>query len=136
MDEVARTKIQELRTLGSEAAATWLLTNYPRSSPEWGRAIQLIAHLSWKPADSVRLAEEYLQGLPFASGRAYEVFASIMPLARFIAIVEPKMPSDPSRIDLALYYLLPALRLHSKAQQDAELVSAFSERWSSRGTRT
>lgn len=132
MDAVTRSEIKELREVGSEAAATRLLSKYPRDSDGWGRAIEIIAHLSWKPADQVRLAEEYIQKLPFASGRAYDVFASMMPLARFMEIVERNMPTDPARIDLALYYLLPALRRHSKAQHDVDLVAAFTGRWAKR----
>lgn len=120
--------------MASADAATWLMLRYPLHDKNYGDAITLIAHRSWKRSDQIRLAEFYLRKLPFASSRVYECFASFMSLELLMKVIEKYWPSDMSNADLLLYYLLPVLNKHAKSESDRKLISALSDK--TRGHRT
>ncbi|MCA3081003.1 MAG: hypothetical protein ING71_19725 [Rhodocyclaceae bacterium] len=126
MDQRIRSLVQDLRKLGSNKAATWLIKEYPADGGRSGDAILMIGHLSWKKSDQIRLAEHYLQGLPFATARPYEVFASFMEISRLIEIMRQYiLKSD--RKDLFLYHVGPVLTEAAKSTRNQDIVQNFLE---------
>jgi hypothetical protein len=115
----------DLRKMSSGEAADWLMTHYPADSENVGEALNIAFHLSWKKADQLRLAEHYLTRLPFASARPYEVFASILPVHRLVAVLKERMPADEARRDLLRYLAGPVLTRAVKTARDQEAVQAF-----------
>jgi hypothetical protein len=92
---------------------------------ESGVAIALMPHRSWKRRDQIRLAEHYLQRIPFAHGGGYAAFLSFMSIPIFIYIIRRHLPEDISRLSLLMYYLKPALLKTATTQRDKERVAAF-----------
>lgn len=117
--------LNDLRKIPSNRAADWVLLNYPIENPDFWIGLELISHLSWKRSDQVRLAQHYLKRIPFANGKPYEIFSSIMSLKRFIEIIRGNIPTDKESKDLLLYHLLPILQKVAKSSEDHELVQAF-----------
>ncbi len=117
--------VSDLRKLTSRDAAEWLMERYPVGSADWGDAITIIAHLSWKKADQARLADYYLSRLPFASAKPYEVFASFMKVSRLVDILRKNAPSDTSDKGLLEYYAGPVLERAAKTPVDREKVEGF-----------
>lgn len=111
--------------MSSQDAADWLMQTYPAGSADYGSAIALITHKSWKRPDQVRLARHYLSKLPFASARAYEAFLSFMAIDLFLKVIKEFLPSDDSDMSLLLYHLRPALERAAKTDSDRELVRMF-----------
>jgi hypothetical protein len=126
MDQRIRSIVQDLRKLGSSEAATWLMAQYPADDRRAGEALLIIAHLSWMKPDQIRLAEYYLQGLPFATARPYEVFASFMEISRLIAIMRPYVLKS-ERKDLFLYHVGPVLTQAAKSPRNQDIVKNFLE---------
>ncbi len=108
--------------MGSNEAAEWLMAHHPVDSESAGEALIIASHLSWKKADQLRLADHYLSKLPFASSRPYEVFASMLPVHKLVAILKDKMPSNEADRDLLWYHAGPVLARASKTVQDTEAV--------------
>ncbi len=124
MDERLRSIVGDLRKMGSGEAAGWLMEHYPIASPNWGEAITIIPHLSWKKADQARLADYYLSGMPFASARVYEAFASFMQLPRLIDIMRKHLPTD-DRKQLLEYHAAPVLTRAAITPEDKDAVRSF-----------
>lgn len=114
-----------LREMSSQDAADWLMQAYPAGSADYGSAIALMTHRSWKRPDQVRLARHYLQKLPFASAKAYEAILSFMAIDSFLKIIHEFMPSNDSDKSLLMYHLHPALERAARTESDRELVRAF-----------
>lgn len=125
MDQRLRSAVNDLRKMGSSEAADWLMAHYPVDSGSAGEALIMASHLSWKKADQLRLADHYLSKLPFASARPYEVFASMLPVHRLVAILKDRIPSEEADRDLLWYYAGPVLTRAAKTAQDHEAVQAL-----------
>ncbi|MGY4154167.1 hypothetical protein ACVINW_000009 [Bradyrhizobium sp. USDA 4461] len=124
MDERLRSIVADLRTKSSGEAADWLMRHYPVSDTGVGEAITVIQHLSWKKADQIRLAEYYLGGMPFASARPYEVFASFMQTHRLVDVMRKYIPNN-DRSQLLEYHAGPVLTRAAKTPEDHEAVQSF-----------
>jgi hypothetical protein len=111
--------------MSSEEAAEWLIDRYPAGGTDWGDAIAILPHRSWKTADQVRLAHHYLRRLPFASAKAYEALASFMRISRFIAVLTDYVPDSDRDRDLFNYYVGPVLARAAKTPEDHEAVQRF-----------
>ena len=121
MDEHARNEAIFLRTMSSEEAASWLLGKYP----DGGQGLRLLRHRSWRRPEQARLADYYLQRMPFAAGWPYEALLAVMSVPRFLKAVEAHFPEDANDVRLALYYLRPALRDAAKSDRDHALIKSF-----------
>lgn len=125
MDE----RLSDIRTnlskMTSREAADWLLENYQTDRPDYGDAIVLISHLSFKKSDQARLARYYLKRLPFASQKVYQVFSSFMSLSLFVSIIKENIPESKADKSLLLYHLVPVLERLIKSPDDGAMVSAL-----------
>lgn len=128
MDERLKEISENLRKISSPEAATWLMESYPIESGDYDAAISLMAHRSWKRADQIRLASYYLQKLPYASSKIYEVFISFMGLKPFLRVINDFYPRDPDKEGLLIYQLRPVLRNAAKTESDQKLVEFFFQR--------
>ncbi|WP_338697437.1 hypothetical protein V5279_11710 [Bradyrhizobium sp. 26S5] len=124
MDERVRSIVTDLRSKSSSEAADWLMKHYPVGSTGAGEAITIVQHLSWKKSDQTRLAEYYLSGIPFASARPYEVFASFMQTRRLVDIMRKHIPNN-DRKQLLEYHAGPVLTRAAKTPEDHEAVQSF-----------
>ncbi|WP_225908839.1 hypothetical protein [Pseudomonas lactucae] len=109
----------------SDQAAAWLLNRYPLTSDNWGEALLLLPHRSWKKPEQKRLADYYFKKIPFSSARGYQAFASIMSVKLMVACISDALPKDPSRIELVLYHLIPVLKRSAKNDVDRKIVENF-----------
>jgi hypothetical protein len=112
-----------LRRLSSEEAANWLIEQYPVESENYGEAIVLLAHRSWKKSDQFRLARYYFRRVPFASSRPYEIFASFMSLSSFIKVIQERVPLNKEDRSLLVYHLKPVLKKKVSSASDEEMVN-------------
>jgi len=124
MNEAMRKLAAELARMTSEEAAEWLMSRYPIDS-SYGEAFILLAHRSWRREDQRRLARYYLQRMPFASSKPYEVFASFMSLRALIPILKEYLPESTEDMQLLQYHLTPILRQLVRSDDDAKLVEAL-----------
>jgi hypothetical protein len=115
----------ELAKMKSQDAADWLLKKYPVTNPDYGDAIELLSHLSFKRADQIRLAGHYLQKMPFASAKVYHAFLSIMSLRNFVSIAKHYVPTNKTDKSLMLYHLVPELEKAAKTLHDREIIKFF-----------
>ncbi|MFA6070214.1 MAG: hypothetical protein WC810_16655 [Janthinobacterium sp.] len=77
MDDRLQITAAALRKMASAKAADCLITRYPMDSPDYWEVFQVLPHVSWKRADQIRLAQQYLQKMPFASAKPYAVFCRV-----------------------------------------------------------
>jgi hypothetical protein len=122
MNERQRQILSDLRKKGSTEVADWLMQQYPAGS---GEAMIILAHLSLKRMDQVRLAEHYLSRLPFADARPYKTFASFMQVRRLVEIMRKHIPTDNRDKQLLEYYAAPVLNRAAKTAEDREAVQRF-----------
>lgn len=125
MDAQLKIQCEELRQKDSQRAADWLMSNYPVENVEYGNAIILMSHRSWKKIDQVRLAKYYLRKLPFSNGKIYEVFLSFMSVESFLKVIKEYLPTEKSDVMLLIYYLEPILKKSAKSGSDSELIRTF-----------
>jgi hypothetical protein len=125
MDQKLTAIVSDLRKMSSEAAADWLMDRYPLGSSDWGEAITILPHLSWKKPDQLRLAHHYLSRLPFASAKPYEAFASFMKVSRLVSILRENAPTSAPDKELLEYHAGPALARAAKTPEDHDLVENF-----------
>lgn len=125
MDQKLRTLIGDLRKMSSSQAADWLMDRYPAGSANWGDAMTILVHLSWKKAEQERLANHYLSRVPFASARPYEAFASFMQVSRLIDILRKGIPHDRRDRGLLEYHVGPVLARAARTPADHEAVQRF-----------
>lgn len=116
---------RKLTSLSSSQAADWLLSAFPIESQRYWDGLLLIPHRSWRRSDQLRLARHYLQRIPFASARGYEIFASFMQVSTFLTCIRESLPLSDERLDLLLDYLIPVLSAMAKSPKDSDLVAAF-----------
>ncbi|THF66563.1 hypothetical protein E6C76_06950 [Pseudothauera nasutitermitis] len=114
-----------LRAMESDQAASWLIATYPLSNPEYGDVFQLLRVRSWKRVDQIRLARYYLQKIPFASEKPYEVFASFMSIKLFISVLKELLPKRRADVDLLVYHLQAVLEKAAQTSDDRDAVNAF-----------
>lgn len=124
VDERLRSIVSSLREKSSNEAANWLMERYPFRSHNWGESIIILSHLSWKKADQIRLAEYYLNAMPFADAWPYRAVATIMPVHRLVAIMKKRVPND-SHKTLLEYHVVTVLRPAARTQKDREAVESF-----------
>lgn len=123
MDANLQQQANALRSMASNEAAGWVLREYPLGSPDWGLALRLLDHLSFRRADWTRLARHYLAHAPYADDRAYRLFARALGIPRFLAVLGQVMPANSDRGDLLRYHLEPLLR--DVQGKDREVADAF-----------
>ncbi|WP_267112290.1 hypothetical protein [Xanthomonas sacchari] len=125
MNEKQRILCAQLAKMESEQAADWLMEKYPIESMDYGEALLLIPHRSWKRSDQKRLARYYFRKLPFASARGYEVFASFMSTGHLLDCVKERLPMSDFNTDLLLYHLIPVLNRFAKKDSDRKIIAEF-----------
>ncbi|MGN6580430.1 MAG: hypothetical protein ACTHJ1_10675 [Bordetella sp.] len=125
MNKTIEPIVDDLRKMTSNEAAEWLIERYPIGSAKWGDAIVIMAHLSWKKADQIRLADHYLSRLPFASAKPYEVFASFMKVSRLVDILRKNAPVGTADRSLLEYHAGPVLMRAAQTPEDREMVENF-----------
>ncbi|HBO1844442.1 hypothetical protein IEG03_31465 [Pseudomonas aeruginosa] len=125
MDERQKVLCAQLVKMGSEQAAEWLINRYPVDSIDYGEALLLIPHRSWRRSDQKRLAQHYFRKLPFSGAGGYEAFASFMSVKTFLDCVRERLPMSASDASLLLYYLTPALNKFAKNESDRQLIMNF-----------
>ncbi|WP_240202458.1 hypothetical protein [Pseudomonas sp. ICBG1301] len=116
---------KELAKMTSDQAAAWILSRYPLSSDNWGEALLLLPHRSWKRPEQKRLADYYFKKIPFSSARGYEAFASIMSIKLMVACINDALPKDPGRTELLFYHLIPVLKRFAKNDADRKIIEGF-----------
>jgi hypothetical protein len=116
---------EELRKKSSSDAADWLIEKFPTDSEEYGDAITLMAHRSWKRDDQVRLARYYLRKQPFSTSKIYEAFIKFMQFERFLRVVREYLPDNETDRDLLAYHLIPVLKKYAKTDKEREIVKVF-----------
>jgi hypothetical protein len=121
MDTELRDMAAQLQRMSSTEAADWLMNKFPIDG-EYGRVFSLLTHRSWLRPDQRRLADYYLQRIPFATARPYEAFASFMSLQQLTDVLKAKLPLASERMDLLRYHLEPVLRKLAKADSDLRLI--------------
>lgn len=125
MNDIIKKQIVIIKLMDSEDAATWLMETYPIDDPEYGNAIILLNHRSWKKSDQIRLARHYFRKIPFASSKPYEVFASFMSISNFIKIINEYLPKKKADLNLLIYLLEPVLMKNLKSKSDKDIVDRF-----------
>jgi hypothetical protein len=125
MDSRLISLCKELAKMTSDQAAAWILSRYPLASDNWGEALLLLPHRSWKKPEQKRLADYYFKKIPFSSARGYEAFASIMPVKLMVACINDALPKDPSRLELLFYHLVPVLKRFAKNDADRKIIETF-----------
>ncbi|HCE9916431.1 TPA: hypothetical protein OW432_001988 [Pseudomonas aeruginosa] len=125
MDERQKVLCAQLVKMGSEQAAEWLINRYPVDSIDYGEALLLIPHRSWRRSDQKRLAQHYFRKLPFSGAGGYEAFASFMSVKTFLDCVRERLPMSASDASLLLYYLTPVLNKFAKNESDRQLIMNF-----------
>ena len=125
MDNRIRLLSEDLRNKSSKDAADWLIEKFPTDCEEYGIAISLMTHRSWKREDQVRLAKYYLRKLPFSSSKVYEAFISFMQLERFLKVIREYLPDNEADRNLLAYHLSPVLKKHAKSDKEQEIVKEF-----------
>ncbi len=114
-----------LRSMKPGEASEWLLQNFPSNDPSYGAVFDIIPKISWRKNDQEKLAKYYLKGMPFANGRAYAALSKVMSLDRFLTVAEECMPQEKGDVELALYYLIPALNGVIKSDSDRVRLDSF-----------
>ena len=125
MDDRLQITAAALRKMASAQAADCLITRYPVDSPDYWEVFQVLPHVSWKRADQIRLAQQYLQKMPFASARPYKIFAALMAFDALIGVLHAQLPVQESKRDLLLYYLQPVLEASARTDAHRERLRLF-----------
>lgn len=116
---------KQLIKMSSAQAADWLIGTYPLDSDDWGEAMLLLPHRSWKKSEQQYLADYFFKKLPFSGYRGYEAFASIMSIALMLDCIKKALPEDVSRRELLHYYLIPVLSRAAKNDSDRRIIDEF-----------
>ena len=119
---------KSLTNMSSDRAATWLLNEYKFENENWYYSLIIMRHRSWKKSDQVRLAEYYLQRIPFASASGYEAFLSFMSVSNFVKSIEKYLPTSNSDKQLLKYYLLPLLNNKVSSDKDKNIVTELERK--------
>ena len=122
MNNDEKKQYSHLRSLSSEDAASWLMSEFSLEKENYGEAIKLISRRSWKKADQIKLANYYFGKIPFANGRAYEPFFLSMSLSVLVSAIRNNLPSAKEDRDLLSYHLSNLLKKHVKNDRDKEMT--------------
>lgn len=125
MNSEQRKLCLQLVKMESEEAAEWLMSMYPVQSEDYGLALLLIPHRSWRRSEQKRLARYYFKKLPFSGAMAYEAFASVMSVSSLLSCVKEFLPMSDADASLLLYYLIPTLKKYAKNDSDSQLIDEF-----------
>ena len=121
MNDADRREADHLRSLSSQAAATYLLATYPEHCPA------TLFHRSWRRPDQMRLARRCLQGVVPADGRLFEGFLGVMSVDLFLDVVAQGLPTVPAnRLQLLAYTLLPVLKRAQMTAAQRGRADAFA----------
>lgn len=127
MNEKNRELCALISKMESAEAANWLMQAYPIESKDYGEALLLLPHRSWKRSDQKRLAKYYFSKLPFASSRGYEAFTAFMSTKLILDCMKDYLPKDKNLLDLLHYNAIPALMRAAKNEADRQLIQKFEE---------
>jgi len=122
MNDDEKKQSSHLRSLSSEDAASWLISEFSLEKENYGKAIKLITHRSWKKSDQLKLANYYFGKIPFANGRAYEPFFLSMSLSVLISAIRNNLPSAKEDLDLLNYHLSSLLKKYVKNEKDKKIA--------------
>lgn len=125
MDAELRREAARLRRLTSTEAADIIIASYPRR--DWPGVI-LVQHVTWKPADQMRLARHFLAGQPHASSRVLEAFAKFMSLQNFALVLEEVWPTIAEDARLFRYNLGWAMRQYAGSDQAMQVFKDLFEK--------
>lgn len=103
-------------------AADYLMEHCPQGSPRVGDALVLVQHLTWKPADQMRLARHYLAAQPHAHARYLEAFASFMSLKNYLTVIREVWPTRFEDVGLFRYNLSGAMRCYDTSTEAKRLI--------------
>lgn len=117
--------LNELRALGSEAAATYLMTQYGVECRHYfHRPLHLMLHCSWKRSDQVRLAHHFLLTKPFNEHvKHLGDFASFMSLRLLVKLIREHMKIGVLDLWTFRNYVELVLTSKAKSERDKALVS-------------
>lgn len=117
--------LNELRALGSEEAATYLMTRYGVECQYYFLCpLRLMLHCSWKRSDQVRLAHHFLLTKPFNEHvRSLENFASFMSLRLLIKLMREHMNMKVLDFWTFRNYVERVLTSKAKSERDTALVN-------------
>lgn len=110
MDANVQQHANALRSMASDEAADCLVRDYPLGSPDWGVALRLMEHLSFRREDWTRLARHYLARAPYADDQPYRLFLRALGVSRFLSVLAQVMTTNSDRGALLRYHLEPLLR--------------------------
>ncbi len=122
MNDDEKKQSSHLRSLSSEDAASWLISEFSLEKENYSEAIKLITHRSWKKSDQLKLANYYFGKIPFANGRAYELFFLSMSLSVLISAIRNNLPSAKEDLDLLNYHLSSLLKKYVKNEKDKKIA--------------
>ncbi len=121
------TYITCLRAMSSVDAAHKLISDYPAGSAEYWKAFDVIAKVSMDRKSKILLANHYLERIPFANSRPYEIFSSVMSVSDFLNVIQRFLPVDAKDRRLLMYHLKPVVRKRAKTAREVELVKRFMQ---------
>lgn len=125
MDERLRALCRELARMSSAQAANWLMSEYPLSTANWGEALLLMPHRSWKRSEQKILARYYFKKIPFAQAKGYETFASFMSIPLLLECLMCHLPMAPEKNGLFIYHVAPVLKEAARNEVDHRMVIEF-----------
>lgn len=125
MDAEVRQEAAQLRQMGSQEAADYLIEHLSANGWQAARALILVQHVSWSPGDQVRLARHFLARHPQASSRPLEAFASFMSFKNFAEVVSEVWPTDQGDADLFRYYLGGVLTKYETCAENKTAIAAL-----------
>lgn len=128
MDAKLRQEADRLRLMGSQQAAGYLMQHPAGDGWQIYRTLILMQHVSWKPADQLRLARHFLANHPQASSLPLKTFASFMSLKNFAKVVNEVWPSDPGHADLFRYHLSGVLKKYEIDTENKAAIDAILAR--------
>ncbi|MBA0280264.1 hypothetical protein D7T59_04425 [Stenotrophomonas maltophilia] len=125
MDERIRKLCGEISAMDAAAASEWLMNYAALRSDNYRDAFVLMKCRSWPRAEQKKLANYYLQAVPYASSYPYEVFLSFMSVRSFLSCLDAFIPEAGAYRDLLAYHLGPVLDRVGKNDSDRMLIAEF-----------
>lgn len=117
-----------LKLLSSEEAAQFLINMFPIESDNYSEIFQYVSSYSWSRNSQMQLADYYLQKMPFATSKPYEIFLSYMSLNSFLPILlKHCVLASKEDCQLVSYHITPILTHHIKSDKDTRVVNDFLE---------
>lgn len=97
--------MKEIYTLPSADAALLLMNTFPIGNANYSEAFNIMVSRSWKSTQKVALAQYYLQKMPFATAKPYEMLASFIDTNVLLSIIKSQLPSNAADRQLIAYHL-------------------------------